>query len=78
MNYKVPVLNLQEQFSVLAPELEKAVISVLRSGEYILGSKGLELEKEVAKTCGCQYGIGVANGTDALELALWAIDIGRR
>jgi dTDP-4-amino-4,6-dideoxygalactose transaminase len=76
MNYKVPVLNLQEQFSALAPELEQAILAVLRSGNYILGEKGVALENEIAKLCGCQYGIGVANGTDALELALWALDIG--
>jgi dTDP-4-amino-4,6-dideoxygalactose transaminase len=76
MKNNVPVLNLQEQFSSLAPELEQAIMSVLRSGNYILGDKGLALEKEIAKLCGCQYGIGVANGTDALELALWSLDIG--
>jgi dTDP-4-amino-4,6-dideoxygalactose transaminase len=76
MNYKVPILNLQEQFSTIAPELEAAALSVLRSGNYILGEKCLVFEKEMAKLCGCQYGIGVANGTDALELALWALDIG--
>ncbi len=75
-DYKVPVLNLKEQFLTVAPELEQAVMSVLRSGNYILGEKGAELEKAIAKRCGCQYGIGVANGTDALELALWALDIG--
>ncbi len=73
---KVPVLNLKEQFLALAPELEQAVMSVLRSGNYILGEKGAQLEEAVAKICGCQYGIGVANGTDALELTLWALDIG--
>ncbi len=72
----IPVLNLQEQFSTLASELEQAIMSVLRSGNYILGEKGLELEKKIANLCSCQYGIGVANGTDALELALWALDIG--
>lgn len=76
MKYKVPVLNLQEQYSLLGTELENAVLSVLRSGEYILGGKGLELERQIAKVCGCDHGIGVANGTDALELALWALDIG--
>jgi dTDP-4-amino-4,6-dideoxygalactose transaminase len=76
MNNKIPVLNLQEQASNLANELEPAVMAILNSGSYILGTKGLELEKEIAKLCGCQYGIGVANGTDALELALWVLDIG--
>ncbi len=73
---KIPVLNLKEQFSTLAPELETAVLSVLRSGNYILGEQVTELEKGIASLCGCQYGIGVANGTDALVLALWALDIG--
>lgn len=53
MNYKVPILNLQEQFSTIAPELEAAALSVLRSGNYILGEKCLEFEKEMAKLCGC-------------------------
>jgi len=75
-DYKVPALNLKEQFVTIAPAIEQAVLSVLRSGNYILGERGAELEQAIAKICGCQYGIGVANGTDALELALWALDIG--
>jgi dTDP-4-amino-4,6-dideoxygalactose transaminase len=51
-------------------------MSVLSSGNYILGEYGQKLEKAIAEVCGCQYGIGVANGTDALELAVWALDIG--
>jgi dTDP-4-amino-4,6-dideoxygalactose transaminase len=49
---------------------------VLRSGSYILGQNGAKLEQEIATISGCKYGIGVANGTDALVLALWALDIG--
>ncbi len=41
-----------------------------------MGEQGSQLEKAIANICGCQYGVGVANGTDALELALWALDIG--
>lgn len=73
---QIPALNLKQQYSALAPELEQAVLNVLRSGHYILGEQGSQLEKAIANICGCQYGIGVANGTDALELALWALDIG--
>src|SRR5271170_3610878 len=72
----IPILNLKEQYEQFAPELENAVLKVLRSGNYILGDNGSRLEAEVARLCGCKHGIGVANGTDALSLALWSLDIG--
>lgn len=72
----IPILNLKEQYEQIGPELEKAVLQVLRSGKYILGDHGARLEAEIAKLCGCKHGIGVANGTDALSLALWSLDIG--
>lgn len=73
---EIPVLGLQKQYEPIANEIEEAVLSVLRSGHYILGKHGTELEKDVAAMCGCDYGVAVANGTDALILALWALDIG--
>ncbi len=73
---QIPILNLKEQYEQFAPELENAVLKVLRSGNYILGDNGSRLEAEVARLCGCKHGIGVANGTDALSLALWSLDIG--
>jgi len=76
MALRIPVLNLQEQYQKLAPDLESAVLDVLRSGNYILGHKGERLEAEIASICGAKHGIGVANGTDALHLALWCLDIG--
>lgn len=76
MNQKVPLLNLQEQYRQIGSELEQAVVGVLRSGNYILGEYGSRLERDVAEVCGTKHGIGVANGTDALVLALWALDIG--
>jgi dTDP-4-amino-4,6-dideoxygalactose transaminase len=71
----IPILNLQEQYEQLAPELEQAVIAVLRSGRYILGEHGVRLEAEIAALSGCKHGIGVANCTDALNLALWSLNI---
>jgi dTDP-4-amino-4,6-dideoxygalactose transaminase len=76
MALRIPVLNLQEQYQKLAPELESAVLDVLRSGNYILGRNGERLEAEIANVSGAKHGIGVANGTDALHLALWCLDIG--
>lgn len=73
----IPLLNLKEQYKSIGNEIEQAVLDVLRSGSYILGQNGARLEQEVASLSGCKYGIGVANGTDALILALWALDIGR-
>ena len=55
-----------------------AVGDVLRSGKvnYWTGEHGRAFEREYADYVGCQYGIAVANGTVALELALYALDIG--
>ncbi len=72
----IPLLNLKEQYKSIATEIEQAVLDVLRSGSYILGQHGARLEEEIAAISGCKYGIGVANGTDALILALWALNIG--
>jgi dTDP-4-amino-4,6-dideoxygalactose transaminase len=52
------------------------VLRVLQSGRYILGEEVAALEREVAALCRCKHAIGVASGTDALILALMALDIG--
>jgi dTDP-4-amino-4,6-dideoxygalactose transaminase len=76
MSHKIPILNLKEQYSQIAQQLEQSVVEVLRSGNYILGKHGASLETQIANLCGCKHGIGVANGTDALYLSLWALGIG--
>ncbi|MBX9685834.1 MAG: DegT/DnrJ/EryC1/StrS family aminotransferase [Candidatus Obscuribacterales bacterium] len=75
-NQAIQILDLKEQYKQFGAELEKTVIDILRSGHYILGSYVAKLEKDVAEFCGAKHAIAVANGTDALELALWAADIG--
>jgi dTDP-4-amino-4,6-dideoxygalactose transaminase len=72
----VPLLDLKAQYEVVGAEIEDLVLAVLRSGNYILGQVGKQLEESVAAICGTKYGIGVANGTDALVLALWAANVG--
>ncbi len=57
-------------------EIDAAVARVLESGWYILGHEVAEFEKEWAAYIGCAHAVGVANGTDALELALRALGIG--
>jgi len=68
--------NPSEQFKSYQTEIEKAVISVMRSNQYILGKEVALLEQEFADYIGTTSAVGVANGTDAIELALRALNIG--
>ena len=58
-------------------EIKAAIDRVLESGWYILGAEGNTFETEWADYLGVKHAIGVANGTDAIELALRALEIGR-
>lgn len=72
----VPLCDLQAQQAVLQPEIERAASRVLASGQFILGPEVKAFEEEVARYCGAGFGVGCASGTDALLLALHALDIG--
>lgn len=72
----IPILDLKRQYDVIGKEIEENVIKVLRSGSYILGENVKNLESEMAKYCGVKNVVSCANGTDALQLALRALDIG--
>ena len=73
-----PFLDLQPQFAGIRAEVLAAVIKVLESQHFILGPEVEELEKEVARLVGCHSAIGCASGSDALLLALMALEIGPR
>lgn len=68
--------NPSAQFRSYQAEIEEAVIKVMRGNSYVLGEELSLLEKEFSDYIGTNSSIGVANGTDALELALRALDIG--
>jgi len=70
------MLDLRAQFETIAPEIREAVEAVLTSQQFVLGPQGDALEREVAEDCGAGYGIGVASGTEALELGLHACGVG--
>ena len=72
----IPILDLKRQYEVIGKEIEENVVKVLRSGSYILGENVKNLESEMAKYCGVKNVVSCANGTDALQLALRALDIG--
>ncbi|MFD2922430.1 DegT/DnrJ/EryC1/StrS family aminotransferase [Halobacillus naozhouensis] len=70
------MVDLKEELRLIREPILVELTEVIESGDYILGKKSEELEKLVAQYVGADYGIGVANGTDALQLSLMALDIG--
>ena len=73
---KVPFLNLQAQYESIKDELLSAVEKVMAGGHYILGPNVAAFEQELASFTGTKFGIGVNSGSDALTLALRALEIG--
>src|SRR3989337_2205400 len=72
---KVPLLDLKLQYQSLKTELDQAVLRVAESQHFILGPEVEEMEKEFCEFLSCKHAIGVSSGTDALLLALMAIDL---
>jgi len=72
----IPILDLKRQYNQIGEEIEKEVIEVLRSGYYILGKHNKELEAELSEYVGVKHAVALNSGTDALHLALRALDIG--
>jgi aminotransferase EvaB len=73
---RIPINDIERHHRPLANELEQAVQRVVSRGWYILGPELEAFEAEFAAFCGVRHAIGVANGTDALELALQALEVG--
>jgi dTDP-4-amino-4,6-dideoxygalactose transaminase len=73
---KVPLLDLTPQYEKIAAEVQAAIGRVCQSQQFILGAEVRQLEQSLARYTGCEHGIGVSSGTDALLLALMALGIG--
>jgi len=73
---QVPLLDLKLQYRPLAAEIQAVIEKVCASQAFILGPAVKELEAAVAAYSQCKFGIGVSSGTDALLLALMALEIG--
>lgn len=71
----IPLLNLKRQYTYLKDDIEKVISNILESGAYINGPYTKELESKLAKYLNVKHVIGVANGTDALVIALEALGI---
>ncbi|MDH4099974.1 MAG: DegT/DnrJ/EryC1/StrS family aminotransferase [Nitrospirota bacterium] len=73
---RVPLLDLKLQYASIRDEVRPVVDEVMENQYFILGPNVTGLEEEVARYSQSKYGIGVTSGTDALLIALMALDIG--
>jgi dTDP-4-amino-4,6-dideoxygalactose transaminase len=73
---KVPLLDLKSQYNSIIEEIQEALKQVIKNQTFILGPVVQDLEEKIATYSGCQYGVGVSSGSDALPIALMAENIG--
>lgn len=72
----IPFLRLQQEYDDLRREWMARIDEIGAAGSFILGPNVRAFEEEAAAYLGCPFSVAVANGTDALELSLRALDIG--
>lgn len=75
-NPPIPIIQPRASFEELRTETEQAVLRLLASGDYILGSEVARLEKEIAEYLDVPHAVGVSSGTDALLVAMQELEIG--
>jgi dTDP-4-amino-4,6-dideoxygalactose transaminase len=73
---QIPLVDVRAQYAPLLDELKERIAEVLDSGRFILGPNVRAFEEEAAAYLGVKHAVGVANGTDAIVLALDALGIG--
>ncbi len=71
----VPLLDLKPQYASIKEEIQAAINRVCDSQYFIMGPEVAELEVELAAYCQAKFALGVSSGTDALILALMALEI---
>ncbi len=72
---KIDFANLQYQYKLYKDEIDEAIDEVLEKSNYIMGEEVAILENNLEKFTGAQYAITCSSGTDALVLAMMALDI---
>jgi dTDP-4-amino-4,6-dideoxygalactose transaminase len=73
---RIPHVDVKAQYAPLLGELKERLSAVLDSGQFVLGPEVRSFEEEAAAFLGAREAVGVANGTDALELVLGALGVG--
>lgn len=76
MTPSVPFVDLKAQYATLRAEIDPAIREVLEAAYFVGGPVLERFESEFAAFCGAKYALGVANGTDAISLALRAAGVG--
>src|ERR1700716_3081992 len=71
----VPLMDPHSQYAAVREQILRAIGDVIDSGRFILGPRVREVERAFAEQVGVAHGIGVANGTDALLIALRALGV---
>lgn len=71
----IPFIDLKAQYRALQPQIQQRINSVLEHGQYIMGPEVRELEQRLEAYTGSKHCITVASGTEALLMALMALDI---
>ena len=69
-------IDLKSQYRRIKPSVDSRIAKVLEHGQYVMGPEVIELEQQLAKYVGSKHCVAVASGTDALLMALMALDIG--
>ena len=72
----VPLFDTAKPLAPLRPQIDRAIAGVIDSARFILGPNVSAFEEEFAAHCGTRHAVGVANGTDAITLALLAMGVG--
>jgi dTDP-4-amino-4,6-dideoxygalactose transaminase len=74
--FKIPIVDLRAQYAAIRDEVRRAIDEIAESQQFILGPAVARFEKQMAAYLGCAHAVGVASGSDALLLALMALDVG--
>lgn len=74
---QIPLINLVKQYESIKPEIDGRVVDVLSKSQYIMGDNVKQFESEFCEYLGVKHSISVANGTDALVIALKSLGIGK-
>jgi dTDP-4-amino-4,6-dideoxygalactose transaminase len=72
----IPFVDLKKQYASIKPEIDAAISAVIEDTAFVGGAFVKEFEREFARYCGMSYCVGLANGTDALFVALRTLGVG--
>jgi dTDP-4-amino-4,6-dideoxygalactose transaminase len=76
LTMKMQMVDVVGQYAKIKTEVDEAIHRVLASGQFIMGKDVADLENEIAAYLGVKHGVACASGTDALQIAMMAMDIG--